>query len=275
VGTHPSTVLGGFRPADGEEGTVHQHVAPGRRRPGLVGMLGVGLVLLLAGFLFVANAQIAGAGAERTPQDLPGLVQAEMTRTEGLALEVEALRAEVDELTDQLNDTGPEIPGHTDLVRLAAGRVAVTGPGLTVRLTDAPPNGPRPEWVVNDDLVVHQQDLQAVINALWAGGAEAMTLQDQRVISTSAFRCVGNVLLLHGRHYSPPYEVRAIGDPLRLEAALYDSPAVQTYLGYVEALGLGWSVTVEDDLFLPAYEGGLELEHATVPTGVTVAEGSP
>ena len=51
----------------------------------------------------------------------------------------------------------------------------------------------------NDDLVVHQGDVQAVVNALWAGGAEAMSIMDVRVISTSAVRCVGNTLLLHGR----------------------------------------------------------------------------
>ena len=54
----------------------------------------------------------------------------------------------------------------------------------------------------------------------WAGGAEAMALQDQRVTATTAFRCVGNVLSLGGRVYSPPYEVRAIGDPRRLRVAL-------------------------------------------------------
>src|SRR5690606_41382455 len=63
-----------------------------------------------------------------------------------------------------------------------------------------------------DDLVVHQQDLEAVINALWAGGAEALMVQDQRITSLSSVRCVGNVLLLHGRHYSPPYRISAIGD---------------------------------------------------------------
>ncbi len=56
-----------------------------------------------------------------------------------------------------------------------------------------------------DDLVVHQQDVQAVVNALWAGGADAVQVMDQRLLSTSAVRCVGNTLLLNGRVYSPPY----------------------------------------------------------------------
>ena len=62
-----------------------------------------------------------------------------------------------------------------------------------------------PEGVGVDDIVVHQQDVQAVVNALWSGGAEAMMVMDQRLISTSAVRCVGNTLILQGRVYSPPF----------------------------------------------------------------------
>ena len=62
--------------------------------------------------------------------------------------------------------------------------------------------------------------MQAVVNALWAGGAEAMMIQDQRIISTSAVRCVGNTLILQGRVYSPPYRIRAIGDPDALRRTL-------------------------------------------------------
>lgn len=245
--------------------------APGRaRRRGTRGWsaLGVVVVLVLAGYLFAANAQLSGPGSGRHAQDLPSLVEVESARTQALADEVDALRAEVDALTDALaTERVDRYGGDREFVRFAAGRVPVHGPGLTVRLTDASPGTPRPDWAVNDDLVVHQQDLQAVINALWAGGGEAMALQDQRVISTSAYRCVGNVLLLHGRTYSPPYEVRVIGDPAELEAALYASPAIQTYLEYVDAVGLGWSVTAEEQLALPAYEGGMELQHARVLAG--------
>lgn len=87
----------------------------------------------------------------------------------------------------------------------AAGLTAVHGPGVVVVLNDAPrrPDGSRPAGARPDDLVVHQQDVQAVVNALWAGGAEAMTLMGVRVISTSAVRCVGNTLLLDGQVYSP------------------------------------------------------------------------
>nr|WP_297430487.1 DUF881 domain-containing protein [uncultured Actinotalea sp.] len=239
------------------------HRAP--RRPGLLGAVGVALVLAVAGYLFAANAQLSRLGDGRDVQDLPGLVQAEQARTEALATEVRQLQAEIDDLTDLATDASAAPSRDDELVRLAAGRVAVTGPGVTVTLTDATTSGPRPSGVSNNDLVVHQQDLQAVINALWSGGAEAMGLQDQRVISTSAFLCVGNVLLLHDNVYSPPYTVTAIGDPEELVDALLDSEAIRRYLTYVEAYGLGWEVGVEDSLELPAYDGALELRYATTP----------
>lgn len=243
---------------------------PSAARAHTWGTLGVAAVLVSAGYLFAANAHLQGGADARQPQDLLQLVQAELDQSARAAEEVSALRAEVDALTDAQTDVVPQEDPEVDLIEMVAGSLPVTGPGLTVALTDASANAPRPDWVTNDDLVVHQQDLQAVINALWTGGAEAMTLQGERVVSTSAFRCVGNVLLLHGRHYSPPYVVQAIGDPEELRAALLDSPAVQTYLDYVDAVGLGWSVATEESLRLAAYEASVDLQFARVPEGVEV-----
>jgi uncharacterized protein YlxW (UPF0749 family) len=246
-----------------------EHGRPSRSRGW--GSLGVALVLAFAVLLFAVNARIAGGVDARQPQDLAGLLEAEANRVGELQEQVDALRAEVDALTEAL---AVNVPGQDaellELTAVAAGRRAVGGPGVVVRLWDAEPSRNLPDWVTNDDLVVHQQDLEAVINALWAGGAEAMTLQGERVIATSAFRCVGNVLRLHGRIYSPPYEVRAIGDPEALLDALDDSVAVQTYLDYAAVLGLGWEVDTEDALELPAYTGEPALDHARVPEEVDV-----
>ncbi|RYV51832.1 DUF881 domain-containing protein [Pengzhenrongella frigida] len=244
------------------------------RRPTLRayrGTVSVGLVLALAGLLFTANARLATGENERHPQDLGELAKVEASRVKTLSGEVDELRAQVEELTAEQGasvDVGDA--GAVERLSVAGGRTAVSGPGVTVTLTDAPTDSARTERFSPDDLVVHQQDLQAVVNALWAGGAEAMALQDQRVIATTAFRCVGNVLSLGGRLYSPPYEVRAIGDPKALRAALFASAEIQTYLDYVDQAGLGWSLSTEDDLELPGSEGSTELRFATVPDGTEV-----
>src|SRR5699024_6125234 len=126
------------------------------------------------------------------------------------------------------------------------------------------------------DLVVHQQDLEGVINALWAGGAEAMAVQGHRVTSRSSIRCVGNVLLIDGSVYSPPYVISAIGSPRSLSASLMSSPQVLTYLDYVQALQLGWSAEESAELYLAADEGTITMNYAAVPgeTPVSLPETS-
>ena len=242
-----------------------------RRRRVRTGTVAVGIVLALAGVLFAANARLAQGQESRAPQSLQDLAVAASDRLAKLTTQVDSLRADVEKLTTEQAPAGTAADNaQTSLVEIASGRVPVVGPGLTVQLTDAPADSLRQAGVRPDDLLVHQQDLQVVINALWAGGAEAMSLQGQRVISTTAFRCVGNVLSLHGRLYSPPYVIRAIGDPKKLRASLYASPQIQVYLQYVDAVGLGWSVNSSSALTLPAYEGTTDLQYASVPAGIDV-----
>ena len=147
----------------------------------------------------------------------------------------------------------------------AAGLVGVSGPGLMVTLDDARDTSLATSGAVGpDDLVVHQQDVQAVMNALWAGGAEAMTVMGRRVVSSTAVRCVGNTLLLQGQVYSPPYRVAAVGDVDRLRTALDREPAVVIYRQYVAAYGLGYQLEDVSRLTAPAYAGALDLRYARV-----------
>ncbi len=115
---------------------------------------------------------------------------------------------------------------EADRLAAEAGFTPLTGTAVRVALDDAPlpKSDDLPHGVHPDDLVVHQADVQAVVNALWAGGARGMQIMDQRVISTSAVRCVGNTLILQGVVYSPPFRITAVADPDRLRAALGASP---------------------------------------------------
>jgi uncharacterized protein YlxW (UPF0749 family) len=153
--------------------------------------------------------------ARRT--DLADLVRAQAARAAAAQDAVQQLRDEIDRLTAAqgvANAPVAQARSSGDSLAPDVGLTAMSGPGVVVTLDDAQrdPGTPLPQGVTPDDLVVHQQDLQAVVNALWLGGAEAMMLQDQRVISTSAVHCVGNTLILQGRVYSPPFVVTAIGD---------------------------------------------------------------
>jgi uncharacterized protein YlxW (UPF0749 family) len=235
----------------------------------------VGAVLAVAGLLFVASGRHALLAGSRQPQDIAALVEAESGRVTELAEQASALNREINSLTlsdrsgADLPQVDPSIAGREGV---ASGSAAVSGPGLTVTLDDAPassldtvPGNPQP-----NDLVVHQQDLQNVINALWVGGAEAMTLQGERVTSTSAFRCSGNILLLHGKVFSPPYQVTVIGDPEALAQALEDDEGVQNYRAYVDWVHLGWGVRTHDHVEVPASQSTGELRYARVPEGTDV-----
>jgi uncharacterized protein YlxW (UPF0749 family) len=247
------------------ERTEQPEKRPGRTR---AGEIGVSFVLIAAGLLFTTSAHTArGTQLRSEHADLADLLAAENSRVEARNQRVDALNHEVERETaaNAANNKSVEAlqQGSADLVAMA-GLLAVSGPGLTVTLNDAPRDVPLPAQAGPDDLVVHQQDVQAVVNALWAGGAEAMMLQDQRVISTSAVRCVGNTLILQGRVYSPPYTITAIGDVKKMQNAMDSSVYISYYLQYVASLRLGWSVKKSERLTLPAYAGSLALSHARV-----------
>ena len=185
--------------------------------------------------------------------DLVSLVQSQSRHNTELTRRLTALRQEVDGLTarsDEQSDLHPDLGRQSRRV----GLTPVSGPAVTVTLDDAPSsvaaNGIEP-----DLLVVHQEDIQAVVNALWSGGAEAMTIQGQRVISTTAVKCVGNTVVLHGIPYGPPYEISAIGDQARLRAALAGSEPIQIYQQYVESYGLVFREKSEPKVRFPAHEG--------------------
>ncbi|MBD7918720.1 DUF881 domain-containing protein [Cellulomonas sp. Sa3CUA2] len=250
--------------------------APRTRRQSLGrGAASVGLVLGLSGLMFTVNARSTADDAERHPQDLRELTQKQALTVERLSGEVDELRSQVESLTAEQNTLAgrPSVTAPAgDLVE--GGSVPVAGRGLTVTLDDAPVDVRR-EDMNPDLLVVHQQDIQSVMNALWAGGAEAMGLMDQRVVSTTGVQCQGNVLRLHGRMYSPPFVITVIGDPERLRAALETDTAVRSYVRDAGELGLGWSVEDRASVELPAYSGATELSWARVPDDVEVLPGLP
>jgi uncharacterized protein YlxW (UPF0749 family) len=235
-----------------------------RRRSAPVGTVAV---FAAAGLLFATSAEVSQGTRLRTDRtDLAAVIRAENAGQGEITRRLAELRSRIDAQEAAEARVNSEVAHlRTQAAALAseAGLASVSGRGLTITMTDAPRDRPQPPGTVADYLVVHQQDVQGVVNALWAGGAEAMMLMDQRVISTSAVRCVGNTLILQGRVYSSPFTISAIGDPGRLRAAMSESPTIPVYLEYAKTYGLGWKVD-ERDLVMPPFGGALELRYASV-----------
>ncbi|WP_314175977.1 DUF881 domain-containing protein [Streptomyces winkii] len=241
-----------------------------RIRPARLATLGV---FALAGLIFWISFNTAHGTDLRSDSSmlrLSDLIQERSRKNAELDSSAAAVRSQVDRFARR--DSGSSSAENRRLAGLEkdAGTKKVSGAGLSVTLDDAPPNATAqipgvPEPQAND-LVIHQQDLQAVVNALWKGGAKGIKIMDQRLISTSAVRCVGNTLILQGRVYSPPYKVTAVGDQKSLRKALDESPAIQNYLQYVDAYDLGWKVDERKSETLPGYSGTVDLHYAK-PTG--------
>lgn len=237
--------------------------AEASRRGGRGGMVTTAIVCVAAGFL-ISSAATASRGIDLRPNrntDLISLVESQGQRNQQLARDLTALRAQVDALTAAQAPV-PDLNARLQEAADAAELRPVTGQGVTVTLTDAPLSV-NPAGVSADLLVVHQQDIQAVVNALWAGGAEAMTIQGQRVTARTGVKCVGNTVVLHGVPYAPPYVISAIGDQAQLEAALATSAYLINYRQYVAAYSLGWSQQ-RASLKFPGLEGSADLTWAKV-----------
>lgn len=230
----------------------------------------VPVTVAVAALLLVTSAITARGTDLRSSQtvQVSERIRAEEQTVGDLTHEIDALRADVSRTTVEVARGSRGVAkADAEAARLeaAAGLTPLRGPALTVALNDAPKSlqsrdegkGAQP-----DDLVIHQQDVQGVVNALWAGGADGMTIMGERVVATTAVRCVGNTLLLHGRVYGPPFVITAVGDVTALQDALNADPTVSIFKEYVAAYGLGYDVTTSALVTLPAYGGPLELSHA-------------
>jgi uncharacterized protein YlxW (UPF0749 family) len=226
---------------------------------------GVAVCLLAGALMGTARSYSHGHTVRNRSVDLSVLVQGAGQRVTAANAEAAAVQQHIDALAG--SDVSPRVAivrAAAAQLRVAAGLTSVHGPALRVSMSDAQRNidGSYPDAVAPDDLVVHQQDVQSVVNAMWAGGAEAMTIMDQRVVTTSAVRCIGNTLLLQGRTYSPPFVITAIGDAPRMVQSLGAEPGVALFQTYVQKFRLGFTIDPVNDVTLPAYAGLLRMTGA-------------
>jgi len=229
--------------------------------------LGTPLVALACGALFITSFANSD-GTDLRPgryTDLSSLVAAENREYEQLEARVQELTAGVERLAGRVGD--PEVRRLQERVsqmRQPAGLTPVSGPGLSVTLSDAP------EEVINSSsqdielMIVHQQDIQAVVNAMWAGGAEAVTIQGQRIVTTTGIKCEGNSVMLGGAVYPQPYRIAAIGNPAALEAAVLQDDYVAGFRrdASLPDVSVGFEMTTHEELDMPAYDGLTGLTYA-------------
>jgi uncharacterized protein YlxW (UPF0749 family) len=226
------------------------------------------VVVLLSGALFAVSAEQSDGTDLRAGRltDLASVVRAERDEAADLTAEAATLNSEVESLSAELGDRSVgRVQDEIATVVDPAGLTEKSGPAVQVTLDDASIEARFAYDGEPNDLVVHQQDIQAVANAMWNAGAVAVTIQGQRLISTTGIKCEGNQVTLHGIPYSPPYVIVGIGDQARMTAELTTDPILATYRDYTDIPGGGvfWEMIDVDSAVAPAYQGLLDLSYAT------------
>jgi uncharacterized protein YlxW (UPF0749 family) len=229
--------------------------------------IGTPLVFALSGALFLISANDS-QGTDLRPgrvTTMASLVRSESANVERLQAQARDLTRDVDDLSAAVDDaTVQKQRAKARAMRGAAGFTPVTGSGITVTLADAPREVRESSDRDLREFVVHQQDIQAVVNAMWDGGARAITIQGQRIISTTGIKCAGNSVELHGIPYPQPYVITAVGDTTALQDRLDSDPYV---LGFRRdaadpEVSVGWSMQQEAQVTAPAYGGIKGLTYA-------------
>lgn len=240
--------------------------------------IGTPAVAVLCGSLLAVSATNSD-GTDLRPgryTDLAGLVEGEAADYQRIEDRFQALSAEVDRLGANVSDVGVNrARAEVEELNDPAGFTPRSGPGLRITLADGPEDLLEEALERNRDLpveerlnlnrfVVHQQDIQAVVNALWNGGATAVTIAGQRVISTTGIKCEGPVVQLGGVPYPQPYVIEAVGDQAALLTSVDADELVSRYRSDAvnPEIEIGWSLEEATEVTAPAYDAVLDLQYA-------------
>ena len=191
----------------------------------------------------IARVQVERAALERQQDDITDLQRTNI----GL----EDTRSEV--VADQR-----ETNARLRRLQVATGYIPVTGPGVRIVVDDAPGG--------DETQIVRDEDLALLVDGLWGAGAEAVSINNQRLTALSAIRNVGPAVHVNSRPVNPPYTIQAIGDTLTLQADLLDTTHGQQFFDLADELGFEYTMENEQSLTLPAAPGP-RLRHVETGTG--------
>jgi len=239
------------------------------------GQVLVALTMVVAGLLVAVtyhHAAMKSHGREQIRAALIGDIQKASGVTDDLAAELERLRAQVASTREKLlaaTSVGQQALDQLAGAEQGAAAVPVTGPGLLVTLANAKASADQDPVGGAADASnggqVRDGDLQVVVNALWAAGAEAISINGQRLGPTSAIRFAGEAVLVDFRPVTNPYEVSAIGDPKTLSSRFIAVPEVAALASVALSFDMRFDFAQEDELSLPA-AGTPELRVARADT---------
>jgi uncharacterized protein YlxW (UPF0749 family) len=187
-----------------------------------------------------------------------------------LEKEQESLRTELEVLRQDLAERQQTAAANTDRLRaltaelnrqqLLAGLEPVRGPGVLVTLDDSvieiPPGADA------NAFVIHEYELRDIVNLLWMAGSEAIAINDERLVNQSSIYCVGSTVMVNNTRLSPPYQIRALGNPRVQQDYLRNPSYLRDLKEKQQRYGLVFSVQSMATMEVPAYRGGFLMQYA-------------
>jgi uncharacterized protein YlxW (UPF0749 family) len=219
--------------------------SPGR--PGTIGLV----VLAVFGVLVATAAVQTSRNADESATSREALVsqvndrRAELADARAQALDLQRSVTVLGDSNLQATTEGRAVTARLGRLGVMTGAVPTTGPGIKVVVDDAAD-------AQNDSQRVHGRDLQRLVNALWQVGAEAVSVNGQRLTSLSPIRDAGNAITVNYVYLRPPYTISAIGNRKTMGARLLDTSGGQTWVTLQSSFGLKFDVTTEESMKLPA-----------------------
>ena len=181
----------------------------------------------------------------------------------GLKAQLTDLRARLDEIQRNAgtqSGTAHELQTRIEQLKARAGLTDRTGDGVVVQLDDSHATG-----VASKDLdksICHSTDLTDIVNTAWRGGADAVAVNDERMVNSSSVYCVGSTIMVNGTLMSPPFSVAVIGPQNALLAAYDDPTQLSDIKQRRNVQGLGFTVRRASAIHVPAYSGALNIRYA-------------
>ncbi|MBR5236068.1 MAG: DUF881 domain-containing protein [Clostridia bacterium] len=231
--------------------------------------LTMGIIVLIMTFIItlqfksvtVNNSQYQSQNAR--VDELLGDLKKEREQNEDLRKQIEAYQndiAQYREDAEQNSGYSRFLSDQLKRAELMAGFVDVKGPGITITMSDINNRKSAQAVLTANETLIHDEDLRRVINELCAAGAEAICVNDSRIISTSAVRCVGPTILVNDTKMAPPYVIKAIGKADQLEAAMNLNGGV---IDNLRVWGFTISISKHNELRIPKYSGTVNFSSAT------------
>jgi uncharacterized protein YlxW (UPF0749 family) len=213
-------------------------------------LLAATLVIGVLGAAAITQVRLGEPAAQRQRRALIAQIRQRTAETDGLQRQADSLRERTEELRRAAlarSAAGRQTRQDLDAAAAAAATAPVEGAALLVTVDDAPAS--RDNRRLGQ---IYDQDIQDLVNGLWAAGATAVAVNGQRVTATTAIRSAGDAILVDYRPLSEPYVVAALGDPGGIRGAFTASPSARALRTLKRAFGTRYDIRQEDSVRLPA-----------------------